>query len=237
MHREGIWPLTGPDVAPAHSESRKELAMTIRRFAGAVGALLLTFGIGAIAPATGRAQTALSLPGEHSEVTLTGCFGWIHKQGYVLTQPTMGQNTVPQASCVVSEGDPMIKVRDDLKKNGLTKAMIGRYVIVSGTMGDEYPSHPDRLRKLEVESAAIPAIVPPPVAVVRETETIVQPAPVTPPAVMPEPVEQPVGTTGTMRKHLPKTATSLPLVGLIGLLSLGAGLTLHVFGRRSYERG
>jgi hypothetical protein len=195
---------------------------------------MLTIGIGAIAPAKVRAQ-ALALPGEHTAVTLTGCFGWIHGQGYVLTRPTMGTTSVPQETCLVSESDPMVKLRDDVKKNGLNKTMLGRYVQVSGTMGDEYPNHPDRLRKVKVESAAIPPVVPPPVAVVRETETIVQPAPVMPPAVMP--VEQPVATTGIMRKHLPKTASSLPLVGLIGLMSLMGGLTLHLFGRRSLGRG
>jgi hypothetical protein len=213
--------------------------MTIRRIAGAVSALLLAFGIGAIAPAKVRAQ-AQALPGEHTEVTLTGCFGWIHGPGYVLTRPTMGTTSVPQETCLVSESDPMIKLRDDVKKSGLNKTMLGRYVQVSGTMGDEYPKHPDRLRKLNVESAAIPPVVPPPVAVVRETETIVQPAPVAPPpAAMPAPapIQQPVGTTGTVRKHLPRTASSLPLVGLIGLMSLGAGLTLHLFGRQSLGRG
>jgi LPXTG-motif cell wall-anchored protein len=49
-------------------------------------------------------------------------------------------------------------------------------------------------------------------------------------------VEQPVGTTGTVRSALPKTASSLPLVGLIGLMSLAGGLTLHVFGRRRVGR-
>ena len=148
----------------------------------------------------------------------------------------MGTTSVPQETCLISESDPMVKLRDDVKKSGLNKTMLGRYVQVSGTMGDEYPKHPDRLRKVKVESAAIPPVVPPPVAVVRETETIVQPAPVAPPpAVMP--IEQPVGTTGIMRKHLPKTASSLPLVGLIGLMSLMAGLTLHLFGRRSLGRG
>ena len=212
--------------------------MTIRRFAGAVSAVLLTFGIGAIAPTIGRAQTGVTLPGEHSEVTLTGCFGKIDDRGYVLTNPTMGAVTVPQETCVISEGDPMVKLRDDVKKSGLSKTMYGRYVVVYGTMGDEYPKHPDRLRKVKVESAAIPSITPPPVARVRpQTFT---PAPVTPPpaaAPMPAPVEQPVGTTGTMRKHLPKTASSLPLVGFIGLMSLLAGLTLHVFGQRSLSRG
>jgi len=148
----------------------------------------------------------------------------------------MGQMSVPQETCLVSEGDPMIKVRDDLKKNGLTKTMLGRFVTVSGTMGDEYPNHPDRLRKLNVEAVSIPPVTPPIVAVIKETETIM-PAPVAPPAAAPAPIEQPVGTTGTFREALPKTASSLPLVGLIGLVSLAGGLTLHLFGRRRLGRG
>jgi LPXTG-motif cell wall-anchored protein len=40
-----------------------------------------------------------------------------------------------------------------------------------------------------------------------------------------------------VRTELPKTATSLPLVGLIGLLSLAGGLTLHLFSRRRLGRG
>jgi len=201
----------------------------------------LTFGIAAIAPATGHAQSALSLPGEHGEVTLTGCFGWIHKQGYVLTKPMMGSTSVPQETCLVSEGDQMVKLRDDLKKNGLTKTMLGRFVTVSGTMGDVYENRkhrPDRLRKLYVEAVAIPPVTPPVVAEVRETETITE-VPVTPPpppAIAPAPMPEPVGTTGTMRKALPKTATSLPLVGLIGFLSLAGALALHLFGRRSLGR-
>jgi hypothetical protein len=68
------------------------------------------------------------------------------------------------------------------------------------------------------------------------------PAPVIPPAVVapaPAPyIEEPVGTTGVMKRHhLPKTASTLPLVGLIGFVSLLGGLTLHVFGQRSLRRG
>ncbi len=213
--------------------------MTIRRFAGAFGSLLLTFGIGAIAPATGRAQTSLALPGEHSMVTLVGCFGWVHDHEYVLTGPVMGQTSVPQESCVVNPNDQMIKLQNG-KKRGLTKTILGRYVEVSGTMGDEYPKHPERIRKLHVMSFTFPPVTPPVVASVRESETIM-PAPV-PPAVAPAPApiyEQPIGTSGVMmkRKHLPKTASTLPLVGFIGLMSLLSGLTLHVFGQRSLKRG
>ena len=218
--------------------------MTIRRLAGTAVAMSLTFGIAAIAPATGHAQSALSLPGEHGEVTLTGCFGWIHDQGYVLTKPMMGPTYVPQETCLVSQADYMVKLRDDLKKNGLTKTMLGRFVTVSGTMGDSYESkkhRPDRPRKLYVEAVAIPPVMPPAVAAVRESQTFTE-VPVTqppPPAVTPAPMpmpEQPVGTTGTMRRALPKTATSLPLVGLIGFLSLAGALALHLLGQRNMGR-
>jgi hypothetical protein len=150
----------------------------------------------------------------------------------------MGQTSVPQETCLVSAGDPMIKMRDDLKKNGLDKTMIGRYVTVSGTMGDEYPKHPDRLRKLKVESVSIPPVTPPVVARVAPAP-VMPPPPAVAPAPEPAPIiEQPTGTTGVMKKrhHLPKTATTLPLVGLLGFMSLLSGLTLHVFGQRSLKR-
>jgi len=40
-----------------------------------------------------------------------------------------------------------------------------------------------------------------------------------------------------LQKELPKTATSLPLFGLIGFVSLAAGLGLHLLNRRSLEQG
>ena len=47
--------------------------------------------------------------------------------------------------------------------------------------------------------------------------------------------EQPVGTTGTRQEGAAQDGESLPLVGLIGLMSLAGGLTLHVFGRRRVD--
>jgi LPXTG-motif cell wall-anchored protein len=48
-----------------------------------------------------------------------------------------------------------------------------------------------------------------------------------------------VATTGEYkpkRKHLPKTATSVPLFGLIGLLSITGGFGLMLFNRRRVEQ-
>ncbi len=212
--------------------------MTIRHQAGLIAGVLLTFGISVFAPATGRAQDAFQLPEKGSTVTVTGCFGYIDGPHYVLASPTMNPVTsVPEATCAVT--GPMIKL-DDIKQNGLDKSMVGRWLQVTGRVGKAYDEHPNRIRKLDISSAMfVPVVVP------RAAEVIIMPppverAPVAPQAAPPPaPVveQQPVGTTGTLRTRLPKTASTLPLVGLIGLASLVGGLTLHLFGRRRVERG
>ena len=132
--------------------------MTIRRLGGAAGALLFAFGLGAFAPTTGRAQSYVPLPEEHPIILVIGCLGWINHHGYVLSRPMMNQTTVSEATCLVSEGDPMIRLRGDLIGNGLTRTTLGQYVMVSGRMGDQYPTHPDRLQKIDVLSMS-PAVV------------------------------------------------------------------------------
>ena len=212
--------------------------MTIRRLAGAASALSLTFGIAAIAPSIGHAQQSLfALPEKGSMVSVTGCFGFIPGKQYVLARPTMDKvATVQETACTINESDALIKLQD-VKKRGPGKESLGRYMEVYGRVGAEHQHHPDRVRKLHLESYRFIPQAPPVVAAVQETITEM-PVPVTPPpAITPMPMpEEPVGTTGTMRKALPKTATSLPLVGLIGFLSLAGGLALHLFGRRSLER-
>jgi len=209
--------------------------MTIRHQAGLIAGVLLTFGISMFAPATGHAQDAFQLPEKGSTVTVTGCFGYIDGPHYVLANPTMGPvASVPNATCEVT--GPMIKL-DDIKQNGLDKSMVGRWLQVTGRVGKAYDEHPNRIRKLDISSAMfVPVVIP------RAAEVIIAPPPIetapVAPRMMPPAVEQqPVGTTGTVRRVLPKTATTLPLVGLIGLVSLAGGLTLHLFGRRRAERG
>jgi hypothetical protein len=213
--------------------------MAIRHQAGVIAGVLLTFGISVFAPAIGRAQDAFQLPEKGSTVTVTGCFGYIDGPHYVLASPTMNPvASVPTATCEVT--GPMIKL-DDIKQNGLDKSMVGRWLQVTGRVGKAYDEHPNRIRKLDISSAMFVPVVPP-----RAAEVIIAPAPIETAPVAPRmtrpPVEQQaVGTTGTMRKvmrkALPKTASTLPLFGLIGLVSLAGGLTLHLFGRRRVERG
>jgi hypothetical protein len=211
--------------------------MAIRHQAGVLAGVLLTCGISVFAPATARAQDAFQLPEKGSIVTVTGCFGYIDGPHYVLARPTMDHvASVPTATCEVT--GPVIKL-DDIKQNGLDKSMVGRWLQVTGRVGKGYDEHPNRIRKLDISSAMFVPVVPP-----RAAEVIIMPPPVARaepvapvvPQMAPRMEPQPVATTGTRRRVLPKTASSLPLVGLIGLMSLAGGLTLHVFGRRRLGR-
>jgi len=83
---------------------------------------------------------------------------------------------------------------------------------------------------IELATAPIEALKTAPVVAVEPTGEEVEVAKVVklPPEVAaPKPVEV------AAAQSLPKTASPLPLVGLIGLLSLGAGVTLWAFAKRA----
>ena len=79
---------------------------------------------------------------------------------------------------------------------------------------------------IELATAPIEALKTAPVVAVEPTGEVVEAAKVVepPPA---EPVEV------AAAQSLPQTASPLPLIGLIGLLSLGAGITLWAFSKRA----
>jgi LPXTG-motif cell wall-anchored protein len=111
--------------------------------------------------------------------------------------------------------------------------MLGQWVEVSGRLEKETSTDPDNLRELHVRSAHLVPVVPP-----RAAAAPPPARPSAPPAEMlpaePEPV--PVPTTGTLPppppKRLPKTASNMPAIGLLGLLSLAGALVLRSFRRR-----
>jgi hypothetical protein len=83
---------------------------------------------------------------------------------------------------------------------------------------------------IELATAPIEALKTAPVVAVEPTGDVVEVAKVVelPPEVAaPKPVEV------AAAQSLPKTASPLPLVGLIGLLSLGAGFALSVISKRA----
>jgi len=199
--------------------------------------LLFTFGIVAIAPTPGRAQIAL--PEKGGEVTLVGCFqrGIVEhgKEKFVITSPTTEPvNSVTESTC--SASGQMVRLHD-LHRVGLDESMLGRWIEISGRLegNDPYPE----IKEVHLKSFRVIPVVPPPVAAApAPIPQIAEAAPVAPPYVAPAPVPAPapVATTGTVRTELPKSGTQLPLVGLIGLVSLAAGLTLRLFGGPSLGR-
>jgi hypothetical protein len=80
----------------------------------------------------------------------------------------------------------------------------------------------------------VPVVIPTPAAPAPEVRYMPQPQAQA--AIPPLPADQPVATSGTVpTPALPKTASSLPLMGLLSLLSLSGALSLHLVGRRRRE--
>jgi len=207
---------------------------------------VLTLGLVAIVPTFGRAQST-SLPDKGQKITVTGCFtqgviGHDPDERFVLAKPIVG--TVPsvaEATCMASSTDQMVKLQD-LHGPRLGSAQMGRWLTIYGRL--ESNNRKDGLREIHVKSfSLVPVVIPPPAVAVITPAPEPAPAVETPPpapqvaeaapAPMPEPA--PVATSG-VRKHLPKTATSVPFFGLIGFLSIAGGLMLHLFTKRTVEQ-
>ena len=214
--------------------------MTNRRF-GAITAGLLAGSLATFALATARAQDATVLPGK-GPVTLVGClvsgngenYGspgqhspGKHQHGhYILANTTVGPATsVPDASCSAT-GGPMIKL-ERMKKLD-PDANVGQWVEVSGKL--EKNQHEMHVKAFH----AVPVVVP------RAAEA--RPIPEAPSYMPPQPAPTveapappaPIATTGVEKKarRLPKTASQLPLIELVGLLGFAGGLALLVDRRR-----
>jgi len=224
----------------------------------AITASVLVCGLLAFAPATARAQDNHVLPLEKTpQATLTGCFlretvG--NHERYVLTNPIVGTvASVPDGTCTSS--GQVVKL-ERIKKRTLDVINVGTYVTVTGELEKAHGSHNNgcqcpvdedkHLRELEVEDASeVPVVLP------RVAEVMLPPAPapapeipsaaappVAPPpaaAAAPE-TPAPTGTTGVKEKkhkRLPRTASQLPLTGLMGFLTLAGGLALRLRRRQS----
>ena len=170
---------------------------------------------------------------------MTGCFttGQIKDhEKFVLARPIVGTvASVPEPTCSASASDQIVKLQD-MKQVNLGPAMLNRWIQIEGRLEGNHRA--DGIREVHVKSfALVPVVVPQP----KVAEAAPAPAPYVAPAPAPQIVEitpapepAPVATTGE-RKALPKTATSLPLFGLIGFLSLAAGFALHLFARRRVD--
>lgn len=221
--------------------------MTIRRLSCGIAAGLLACGLVAIAPAKGSAQvregTASGpafLPEQGGPITLYGCFlrMKVADEGtkFVLVNPTPGPATsVPEATCTSKGTEQMVELDDvhtNLHKHHLDRSKVGRWIEVTGRL--EKTGH-QALREVHVNTYRIVPVVAPRAAEAAPVPTpeTIQPAPA--PAA---PLEaRPTATTG-VTEELPHTASSLPLIALLGFLALAGGLALRLISyRQMLSRG
>jgi LPXTG-motif cell wall-anchored protein len=202
----------------------------------AVTAGVLTGCMAALAPAVGHAQFATPLPLGGGGVTVVGCIqrDKYDADHYILQNTVIATATnAPETTCAPKTDQSGIRLEkiDDV---GVSDAMLGRWVEITGKLeksNDDASMREIHVKGLRVLPEAPRAAVAPPPAV------IYLPAPA-PPAAAPSPeparVEAPVATSGVIEmKELPKTASSLPIVGAIGLLSLAGGFIFSAVRRRN----
>jgi hypothetical protein len=203
--------------------------MTLRYTSGASIVTLLTCGLIAVAPA--QAQNAdLLPPGESAVITVTGCLqrGGNKGQEYVLASPRLGPvANVRDGACDAAVDSRALDL-DDTSARGINETLVGHWIEISGRLEKETSTNPDNLRELSVRSFRLVPVVPPqraeaPAPVPRPEPPAPAPAPAL--TVAPTAIEQP----------LPKTASPLAMLGLLGLLSVSGSLGIRFF--RSRARG
>jgi hypothetical protein len=208
--------------------------MTLRYTSGASVVTLLTCGLIYVAPA--QAQNADLLPrGESAVITVTGCLqrGGNKGQEYVLANPRLGPvANVTDGACDAAVDAHALDL-DDARDHGINESLVGHWIEVSGRLEKETSTNPENLRELGVRSFRLVPVVPPqrvvtvPVPLPRSEPPAPEPAPAPAlaPTVAPTAIEQP----------LPKTASPLAMIGLLGLLSASGSLGVRFF--RSRARG
>jgi hypothetical protein len=204
--------------------------MTLQYVCGALTAALLTCGVSAVAPAYAQAPDATLLPPDQSGwVTVVGCLQprGAHAHKYALASPMPPVASVIEDTCSAPVDSRAFEL-DDPEEAGITEALFGRWIEVYGKLEKETSTDPDNYRELDVKSFRVVPVIRP------HAEVVPAPLPQfeqqSPPAARPE--ETPVATTGAeppkkTGAELPKTASSLPAVGLLGLLSLAGALAVR----------
>jgi hypothetical protein len=210
--------------------------MTVQRLRRVLTVTLVVCGAAAVA--TPRVQAQEVLPTEGGMITLVGCFlpGGSHHSKYVLAKPIMGSvASVTDGTCAAPIDETAVELKDTAGRH-LGEGMLNHVIEVTGRLEKlEGTTDAKDLREVHVRSfRPVPVVIPTPAAPAPEVRYM--PAPQPQAAIPPLPDEKPVATSGTAPiPALPKTASPLPLFGMISLLSLSGALSLHLVGRRRRE--
>jgi hypothetical protein len=201
--------------------------MTLRYTSGASIVTLLACGLVFVAPALAQNADLLP-PGEHAVMTVTGCLQSGGSSGkFVLASPRLGPVANVRDGACDSAVDAHAVELDDAASHGINATLVGHWIEISGRLEKETSTNPNNLRELAVRSFRLVPVVPPPQRAVapRPVPQPETPAPVPAPAltVAPTAIEQP----------LPKTASPLALIGLLGLLSVSGGLGFRFYRARA----
>src|SRR5688572_17910012 len=199
--------------------------MTLRYIGGASIATLLSCGLLSVAPA--HAQNGSLLPPEESAViTVTGCLQLDPRKNerdkFVLATPRLGAvANVANGACDAAVDAQSLEL-EDADNRGINETLIGRWVEISGRLERETSDDPDNLRELSVRSFRIVPVVPP--------RAEVAPAPEPPRAEAPAPAPEPVPVATTfVQEPLPRTASPLAMIGLVGLISVAGSLGFRFY--------
>lgn len=207
--------------------------MTLRYIGGASIATLLSCGLLSVAPA--HAQNGSLLPPEESAViTVTGCLQMDPRKNerdkFILATPRLGAvANVANAGCDAAIDAQSLEL-EDADNRGINETLVGRWIEISGRLEKEESNDPNNLRELSVRSFRVVPVVPPRAEAAPAPELPQADAPA--PAPAPEPV--PVATT-FVQEPLPRTASPLAMIGLVGLISVAGGLGFRFY--RSHIRG
>lgn len=107
----------------------------------------------------------------------------------------------------------------------------GTYNLAPGERGFDPLRHDNKLREIDVQSFSLVPVAQPveqETVIIGAQETIIEP----PPAPAAAPPQAPAPAPVEPAPALPKTASPLPAIGLIGLMSLALGVGLHLFNRQ-----
>ena len=227
--------------------------MTLRYVSSALAAIVLSCGLSTLDLAQAQTRDASLLPPEKGGViTVAGCLQPGEKDGkYLLANPRLGPiANVAEGTCDARVDDRTLDLQNT-SEQGINPSMLGHWVEINGRLEKETDADLTNLREFEVRSFRMLPVLPPPVIAPRaEAEPVSVPRPqaerqpVTPPAeTITPPEERPVGTTGvaettppqTAETTLPRTASPVPAIGLLGLLSLAGAFGVRFY--RSRERG
>jgi hypothetical protein len=170
--------------------------------------------------------------GQDGIVTVAGCLmrgdqiSGAAGQKFVLANLHTGIDSVAEETCTADPNATAVRL-DQPGTNRLADAMLGRWVEIQGRLEKEESTSGRHLRELDVASARLlPVVIP-----VRAAAPAPAPEPPAFQAAAPEVIvfePAPVATSG----QLPKTASPVPLMGLLGLFACAGGFVLRSFRKQ-----